>query len=503
MRKPIRHPRNGRVYLLALVCGALAALALPPLHIVPVLWLSLPVLILMIDAQERTRSAGWVGFWWGFGYHLVGLYWITEAILIEAERFWWLVPIAVPALSLFLAIFIAIPAMLVHRLAQGWPRVLGFAALFVLGEAARGVVLSGFPWNPLGSVWAFEIHTYGPVFLQPAAYGGVFLLTLLTVLVGGLPALGRWGWTAAVMLLGIWAADGALRLLPPLQAPPAGTPVAIVQGNVSQDRKWNPEERAGYFNRYLSMTSAAATARERPALVVWPETASPYLLDSDPEALRIITRAADGVPVLVGAIRFDANRRPRNSVQAIIRDAAGNGALAGIYDKSHLVPFGEYQPSWAKIGIQLVPGDGIAPGPGPSTLHVPGIPSVGVNVCYESIFPGAVVDRADRPDWMVNVTNDAWFGVSSGPYQHLAASRMRAVEEGLPLIRAANTGVSAAFDTKGRELGRLGLGVTGVLNVDIPAPDAPTWFARIGNLPVLGGMLAVFVLCLLPRRRSA
>ncbi len=501
MRRPVRQHRKGRLYLLAGSCGALAALALPPLHVVPVLWISLPFLIVTIGRMERTRQAGWAGFWWGFGYHLFGLYWITEAILIEAARFWWLVPLAVPALAVFLAIFIAIPAMLAHRLAPGWARVLGFAALIVLGDAARAVALSGFPWNPLGSVWAVELGALGPLFLQPAAYGGIFLLTFLTVVAASAPALGRWGWAATICLLLFWGTDGALRLLQSGPEAPEQR-VAIIQGNVAQDGKWAPENRAAYFDRYLTLTNRAAMTEPRPVLIVWPETASPYLLDTNPDALNIITQAADGIPVLAGAIRFDAERRPRNSMLAIVRTAGGSGAVAGVYDKSHLVPFGEYQPSWAKVGVQLVPGDGFAPGPGPTTLHVPGAPPVGINICYESIFPGAVVDRADRPTWMVNATNDAWFGTSTGPYQHLAAARIRAIEEGLPLIRAANTGISAAFDARGHELGRLGLGETGILAVDVPMPDAPTLFARIGNLPVLGAMAALFLLCLLRRRED-
>jgi len=221
--------------------------------------------------------------------------------------------------------------------------------------------------------------------------------------------------------------------------------------------------------------------------VVWPETASPFLLARDPNARAAIAEAASG-PALIGSVRWGADDRPRNALMAL----EGAGPPVAEYDKWHLVPFGEYQPAWANIGIQLVPGGGFAPGPGPRTLHVPGLPAVGPLICYEAIFPAEVVDEADRPDWLVNVTNDAWFGNSTGPRQHLAAARMRAVEEGLPLLRAANTGISAGFDAFGRELARLGMNRAGVLVIKLPGRLPPTPFARYGLL--LPGGLAILAL---------
>jgi apolipoprotein N-acyltransferase len=210
------------------------------------------------------------------------------------------------------------------------------------------------------------------------------------------------------------------------------------------------------------------------------------------------------VPALVGSVRFDAAGRPRNSLMALL----GAGPPAAIYDKWHLVPFGEYEPSWFPLAFQVVPGGGFASGPGPATLHVPGLPPVGALICYEAIFPGQVVDEADRPDWLVNVTNDAWFGNSTGPRQHLAAARMRAVEEGLPLMRAANTGITAGFDAFGHELGRLGMGQPGVRVLALPGRLPPTPFARFG-LAVPAGLAVLVLLAgslpatLAGRRRSA
>jgi apolipoprotein N-acyltransferase len=236
---------------------------------------------------------------------------------------------------------------------------------------------------------------------------------------------------------------------------------------------------AAIFDRYLSLTREAVARSEGPAVVVWPETASPYLLDRDAGAWAMIaaaSRRADGVvPALVGTVRFDAAQRPYNSLVAL----AGAGPPVGLYDKWHLVPFGEYQPRWLPLPVEFGP-SGFQPGPGPATLHVPGLPPVAPLICYEAIFPGRVLDPADRPAWLVTVTNDAWFGNSSGPRQHLAAARLRAVEEGLPIMRAANTGISAGYDAFGRELGRIGMNEMGAVSLALPGALPATVFAQWG-----------------------
>ena len=290
---------------------------------------------------------------------------------------------------------------------------------------------------------------------------------------------------AAGLLL--WAGAGAARLGLASPGPAPGLDVVLVQGNVPQGQKWSRAFVMQTFARYIALTRQGVAQAARPAVVVWPETASPFLLEQDAAARDAIATAAQG-PALVGSVRFDAAGRPRNSLVAVL----GDGQPAAIYDKWHLVPFGEYQPGWFPAPIQVVPGGGFASGPGPRTLHVPGVPAVGPLVCYEAIFPAQVADAADRPDWLVNVTNDAWFGNSTGPRQHLAAARLRAVEEGLPLMRAANTGISAGFDAFGHELGRLGMGESGVLVLALPGRLPPTPFARLG-LTVPAG-LALLVL---------
>ena len=477
----------------AAALGALAAAALPPFHLLPVLLVSVPGLLLLIGAAPRPLTAFRLGFWFGFGHHVLGLYWITDAILVEATEYWWFVPIAVPGLSALLALFIAAPCVAAWYAPAGWRRVLVLAGAWTLADMARQYVLSGFPWNPWGSVWAFR-GAAGNVFLQPAAWIGTPGLTFATLLLAALPSLGRRGWFAGAAGLVLWAGLGSWRLSQPAP-PPRDLSVVLVQGDIPEGQKLDNAAAASIFRRYLELTAAGvAKAGNGPKLVVWPESASPYLLEADAMARLAVAEAANGgstgpVPALVGTIRFEGGRftagaHPRNSLVAI----SGSGALEGVYDKWHLVPGGEYQPGWLPLPVNIVPGGGFEPGSGPRTLHIPGLPAVGVLICYEAIFPGQVADETDRPDWLVNVTNDAWFGDSTGPRQHLAAARMRAVEEGLPLLRAANTGISAAFDANGRELARLELDREGTLDVRLPGKLPPPPFARLGL--VIPGLLA-------------
>jgi apolipoprotein N-acyltransferase len=453
------------------------------------LLVAFPVLLALITASDRGIVAVRRGWWFGFGYHLIGLYWITEAILFEAERFWWLVPLAVPAIAAVLAVFIALPAWAVWFAARGQStvqpgaaQVMTLAGGWVLGDLARQFFATGFPWNPLGSVWAIP-GRIGDVMLQPAAIVSVHGLTLATIILACAPLL-RWrGRATCLALFLVWIGYGVNRMATP-SPPDQPLQVILAQGNVPQGQKWDPAMRNAVFERYLHLTDEGVhAAGPGQSVVVWPETASPFLLDA--AALQAIAAASQGKPVLAGAVRFDEEDRPRNTLFAV----TGAGSVAALYDKWHLVPFGEYQPSWAQVGIQLVPGGGFASGPGPRTIRIPGIPAVGPLICYEAIFPGQVVDEKDRPDWMVNVTNDAWFGTSAGPRQHLAAARLRAVEEGLPLLRAANTGISAGFDARGHEITRIGMELTAFNTVKLPGPLPRTIFAQLGLL--LPGSLAL------------
>lgn len=487
-----------RADIAALLLGALAAVALPPVHAIPVLLISVPGLLALLNGARGPAVAARRGWWFGLGLHVIGLYWITEAILFEVDRFWWLVPLAVPAVAAGLALFIAAACAVARLARRGWPRVVALAGAWVLADLVRQFVLTGFPWNPLGSVWAIP-GIAGDVFIQAAAIGGVHGLTFATILLAALPALG-WRWcVGGSVVLAAWVAFGMVRLHQPMPQPQPLT-VVLVQGNIAQGQKFDQAFIVQEFRHYLDLTAQGrAKAGNGPAVVVWPETAFPLFLDLDEPARRLIEEATEGDPALIGSMRFDERRRPRNSLFAL----TDGGGVAGIYDKWHLVPFGEYVPDWLPLPIMVLPGDGFAPGPGPRTLHIPGLPPVGALICYEAIFPGQIVAPNDRPAWLVNVTNDAWFGNSSGPRQHLAAARMRAVEEGLPLMRAANTGITAAFDARGHELGRIGMQTTGTLVVALPPALPATLFARLGLwLPFITSSVALG-LGLMARRNTA
>lgn len=464
-----------RADLAALGLGMLSAAALPPVYALPVLLVAVPGLLALIGGARGVGGAFRRAWVFSFGNHLLGLYWITEAILFEAARLWWAVPLAVPALAALLAVFVAAPVCLARLAAPGWPRVLAVAGAWVLGDMGRQFFATGFPWNPWGSVWEFP-GVPGDVFIQLGAYVGVHGMTWATLLLASLPALGWRSRAGGAVAVAAWAALGLWRLDQP--APPApGVRVVLAQGDVAQSMKWDRGLAIEHFRRYLDLTArGVAEAGGGPTVVVWPESASPFLLADDPAARAAIAKAAGGHVVLAGSVRYDGDGRPRNSLLEVLPD----GAVADMYDKWHLVPFGEFQPSWFPLPMQVVPGGGFAAGAGPKTLTLPEAPPAGALICYEAIYSAEMVDEADRPAWLVNVTNDAWFGNSSGPRQHLAGVRLRAAEEGLPLLRAANTGITAGFDAFGRELGRLPMNRQDVLVLALPGRLPPTFYARAG-----------------------
>ena len=480
----------------AACAGAVSAAALPPVHAVVVLVPTIWVLLGLIDAAATAAEAGRRGWWFGFGLHGAGTYWLTEAIIVDAERYWWLVPLAVPALATVLGMFSALAAFAAKAAPGGGRRLLAWAAAWTLLDIARQFVLTGFPWNPLGSVWTLP-NGLGDAMIQPAAWVGAHGLTLATLLTAGGVAIGARAAAAAVVVLGVWFGVGQARLS--ARVPDgAGMVVVLVQGNIPQTLKWDRARAIAIFDRYLSLTrDAMSRAGTADAVVIWPETASQFLLGQDAAARDAIMEATGGRAALVGGIRILSDGRAANSLFALIN----GGMVASVYDKAHLVPFGEYFPSWLPFGFQLAPGGGFAAGPGPRTLSVPGVPPFGASICYEAIFPGQIVDGSNRPAWIVNVTNDAWFGDTSGPRQHLAAARLRGVEEGLPMVRVANTGISAVYDPFGRELGRIGLNTTGAAQVLLPGPLLPTPFASLG-LVVPAGIAAVsLIVGLIPAPR--
>lgn len=503
-----------RRWLAAFVLGGLAAAALPPVYAVPLLIPAFTGLLWLIDGTSGVRAAAAAGWWFGLGLFVFGIYWIGFSMLVDAAKFAWMIPFAVFGISAVEAAFPALAALVMRF----WPglgpgRVIAFAAAWTAAEWLRGVALSGFPWNLTGTAW-----TFSDSMMQIASVVGTYGLGLLTVAAAAMPAvLGdppepghaanarvRWGAAAAAAagLAAVWA-FGAARLADAGSAMQPGVRLRIVQPDIAQKDKWRSDMRQANLNRLIRLSDRPG--RDTITDVIWPEAAAPYPLSIRPGArLQAAEAAPPGGLLFTGAPRVALRAGGGVKIWNSLYVLDGSGDTLAVYDKHHLVPFGEYVPlreTLRPLGIdKLTPGGlDFSAGPGPRTLLLPGLPPVSPLICYEVIFPGGVVaPGAPRPAWLLNITNDAWFGRSSGPHQHFEAARLRAVEEGLPLVRSANTGISAVIDPYGRVLHRLGLEREGIIDSALPKPlPALTPFARLGNGMTLAVILVAFAVAVM------
>lgn len=492
--------------LASLLLGMVAALALPPLYVFPGLLGFAAWLWLLLKTSSR-RNAFLIGWSFGLGYFIVGLYWIAIAFFTDAEKFG---ALAVPAVLLLCAVMGLFPALAGLAVGLARPRhpiaaAIALAAAWTIAEWLRAHFLWGFPWNLIGYVWIGIL----PI-SQMAAWIGIYGLSFLTVLVGAFfltvladQTRSRWhGPILSVLVIATSFALGTMRLAGNDAGDQPDIRLRLVQANIAQHHKWDPERRAQSFEQHLTLTAAPS---ESPIThVIWPETASAYLLDEDTVARQMIAEVTppDGL-LITGYNRFDLESEPKRAWNSlgVVNDA---GEMAGGFDKRRLVPFGEFLP-WrgvlSVIGLKKITAGTIdfQPGAGTQTLAIENLPAFSPLICYEAIFTQDVVDQNDRPAWLLNVTNDAWFGQSSGPYQHLAMARMRAIEEGIPLVRSANTGISAVVDPYGRIQAELGLGETGVLDAALPQPlEEPTFYAVWGQvlflLMVVFGLIAILMI---------
>lgn len=497
--------------LAAFAAGALAALSLAPVHAFPVLAVAFPILVLTLDAAmleaRRRRAVFAVGWCFGLGYFLGGLWWIGAAFTVDvgAPHLLLLMPFAVGAMAAGLALFTGLGCLAALPLWRpGWGRVVALAATLSLSDWLRGTILTGFPWNAFG----YGLAANAPL-MQGASVVGLYGLSFLAVLIFASPVVlvdgRRQGRGLAIVAAGLFAAliaAGAARIAWTPAANVPGVKLRLMQPAIAQDRKWRPENKAAIIGDYVSLSVGAdGKGLDGVTHLIWPESAFPFLLDRDAQALRTIaTMLPPETRLLTGAIRAEppgpGERKPRyfNSLLALDTDAT----IDAVYDKAHLVPFGEYLPlraalSWTGIGAFLYPLDDFSAGPAPRTLAIGGAPAVSPVICYEAIFPGAVVDETERPGWILNVTNDGWFGATAGPWQHLHQARLRAVEEGLPLVRVANTGISVVVDAVGRMSGHLDIGQRGTLDAPLPVALPVTAFARLGNYGYFCMILAALV----------
>jgi apolipoprotein N-acyltransferase len=463
-----------RLVALAL-CGVAAAAGQVPWSLWPVALAGYAGGIALVAAARGAKAAALSAWVFGAAHFALALHWIVEPFLVDPERNGWMAPFALVLMAGGLALFWGLAGAI-----TGWLRAgaLGFALALAGTEALRAHVLTGFPWAMPGHVWI------GLPPVQFAALGGALALGLVTLVLAALPAAaGRAGAAAAVAGVAVLWAGGSWREALPLPAPP-GPVVRVVQPNAAQALKWDPVWAERFFERQL----AATAALPRPDLVVWPETAVDFLLNRPGEALDRIAEAAAGVPVAFGAQRT-VGWRGYNSLALL----GTGGGLIAVYDKHHLVPFGEYIPAgdflYDRFGIAAFAaqvGQGYSAGHGPRLMAVPGVGMAQPLICYEAVFP-RLIRRAEggRADFLLQATNDAWFGRRAGPFQHLALARLRAVEFGLPVVRAANTGVSAVIDARGGIVTALPLDTAGHADAPLPAALAPTPYARSGEVPFL------------------
>ena len=498
--------------------GALSVLAMPPFGIWPVLFLTFPGLVLLLDGAaatpgigRRAGAAAAVGWWFGFGYLLPGLYWIGGAFLVQADKFAVLMPFAITLLPAYLAAYFGAAtgvASLVWR--PGFERLLVLAVTISIGEWLRGHWFTGFPWNAIG--YALTIDD---ALAQSASLVGVTGLTFWAVLVFvspvGLAGADRsrksgLAWVC-LMAIGLAACFGWGEWRLTGTAPPDDQAVRLrlVQPNVPEKEKFESGSQRRIFDRILDLSRRDTSGRiddlASTTLLIWPEEPLNFLLLDTPEALTGIGALLGGhTMLLTGAIRAETTGTPpRRKYLNSLAVIDGAGRPLATYDKIHLVPFGEYLPYESVLGdvglenLTRTAG-GLAAGVNPRRLEAPGLPSLSPLICYEAIFPGEVVEPGTRPRWLLNVTNDAWFGEQTGPYQHFHEARIRAIEEGLPLVRVAITGISAIVDAKGRVRARLPLLTAGVLDGTLPAALPPTLYARYGDWILLLQLLVVVTL---------
>jgi apolipoprotein N-acyltransferase len=509
---------------IAFAAGATAVLAMAPFNAWPVLFVVFPIVVWQIDGAGAGRwrgvpAAAATGWWFGLGYFVPGLYWIGHAFLVDASTFAWLMPFAVLGLPAYLALFTAIGFALARLFwTHDASRLIALAASLTVSEWLRGHALTGFPWNAFGYALSEPL-----ALAQTASLVGLWGLTFLTVAIFSSPAVlidgasrGRKPWMApvlAVIVLLAMTVFGAVRLSQQPTVTRANIKLRIMQPNLQQDVKFNYGAKAEVMKRYLTLSDRASgpqsTGIRDVNILIWPESAFPFFLTREADAMaQIADLLPKGTVLITGSVRAadvppgTRITRAYNSIYVIDHD----GTVLSVYDKLHLVPFGEFLPfqDWMeKIGFEQLTKvqGGFIPGTRRRSMEIPNAPRMLPLICYEAIFPGDVAERGDRPGWIVNLTNDGWFGISTGPYQHLQQARVRAIEQGLPLVRAANTGVSAVIDPLGRFVARLGLGLEGVLDSSLPAAIPPTIYARTGDVPVIIILAAAWLFVI--RRRTA
>ncbi|MEL7254379.1 MAG: apolipoprotein N-acyltransferase [Pseudomonadota bacterium] len=483
----------------ALICGGLggiAALGQAPFGLWPVTVIAIGLFFAILRNTQSAKHATGLGWAAGAGYFAVALMWLVEPFLVDVARHGWIAPIALSAACAGFGFYWAITGWITF-IFRG--QAIAFIAAFVLTEFARGYVFTGFSWAQIGHVlidtpllhWSSFAGSWGLTAL--VALGGVGVAFLIEK---------RWALGAAAIAMPAVMLGAAMVMTPALPMPEDAPTVRLVHPSEPQNERWDPDKIPGNFQRKLDYTAGDGSAN--PDLIVWPETSVPILLSRAEPWFAAMTEASGGVPVVAGLQRFDGD----DFFNALIR-LDGDAQVDAVYDKHHLVPFGEFMPFGdllAKIGIfglADTTGGGFAAGAGPQVIDFGPLGQALPIICYEGVFPRNVRIPGTRPDFILLITNDAWFGEVSGPYQHLAQARLRSAEQGLPMVRVANTGVTAMIDATGRVTHQMGLGEAGWIDAPLPPALPATLYARMGDAPIIGIFLVFLALSNLTARKRA
>jgi len=484
------------------MAGAIGALAMAPFDILIAMLVPMGAAVILLDSSRNAKTAVLSGWWLGFGYFVAGLWWLGVAFFVEPE-FIWAVPFGIFGLPALLAVFFAGGFWVAVKLWQPGPvRIIILAVVLGGSEWLRGTVLTGFPWNNIGM--AFGDHL---ILAQSASLIGMYGLNFLAIGVFAAPVLvfdsgarvKRWGGPlfSIMVVIGLYG-FGAWRLTVPGSPTVPGVKLRLMQADMPLDDRFSRPHAAEILHRYFELSTKGSypslSGMEGITHLIWPETSFPFLLDAEPRARADIAAILqNGTLLIAGAVRAedgsdDERRLYFNSIQAL----SPTGTILSTADKAHLVPFGEYLPLsdlLTRIGLRQFiqsPG-GFTPARKRQLLRIPGLPPAVPLICYEAIFPTEIIpEGTERAGWMLNVTNDAWFGWTPGPLQHFAQARLRAIEQGLPLVRSANNGTSAIIDGYGRLIVALPLGEAGVIDGLLPQAIVPTLYSTLPHLPLAG-----------------
>jgi len=477
------------------VYGLASCLAFAPYFLFPVLWFSFA--ILAAKNNQAGHKASFINaFCFGAGLGITGMNWLAYAMLLGDGNYAWLIPFIWVGFGLFFGLYYGLSAWLASFSKPGHTRWFAFAGWFCIVEWIRGWAFSGFPWNVIGNIW----NAYLPI-LQVVSVMGVYGLGLLTILLFTTPHFGQklkptlYALLALILVYGF----GSWRLYDAPKDAVWGVTLRVVQPNVPCTLKWDPREAQNNINKLIKLSKKD---NDNITHVVWPESAVSFSINTNERArLQLMAAVRQGAVLITGAMRV-VNKKDRSAANSLVvlNDLTD---ITAVYDKAHLVPFGEYTPLRGILPLdKFVPFDSdIVAGPGPKTIRVEKAPNAGPLVCYEAIFSGEAVEKKHRPQWMINVTNDGWYGRSAGPHHHFAMAQTRAVEEGLPLVRSANTGISGVIDPYGRIWNSLGLEEEGVIDSPLPKAILPTPFSQYGNtIPLL--LAVAFVLISFFKQKS-